>query len=102
MCLSAVLLAKWYWSVQGSAHCARPAGMEGVNGLSGSSVAAAALGSPGKTTWVEGESKRYNPLFKSHSRLLNAPTSSVSPIVALSCILLLFHLQFLPTYFKNM
>lgn len=65
-------------------------------------MAAAAFGSPGEMAWVEEEYKRYNPLFKSHSGLLNAPISSVSPVVALLCILLLFHLQFLPTYFKNM
>jgi len=98
-----VLLAEWNWS-----GCAVPLpvlaqlGGEGVSRVNSSATAAAAFGSPGRTARVEEEFKKYNPLAKSHSGLLNAPISSVSPIVARLCILLLFHLQFLPTYFKNM
>lgn len=103
MCLSAVLLAEWNWS--GGKVLLPVLGQLGeqcISSMSSSSMAAAAVGSPDKSPWVEEEYKWYNPLFQSHSGLLNAAIGSVSPTVALLCILLLFHLQFLPTYFKNM
>lgn len=102
MCFAALLAERNWSGCKDLLPVLGRLGEECVSGMSSSSTAAAAFGSPGKTPWVEEEYEWYSPLLKSHLGLLNAPISSLSPAVALLCILLLFHLQFLPTYFKNM
>lgn len=56
---------------------------EHVSGLSSYSVVTAAYGISVETTCMEEECKRYHPLFKTHSELLNALISAVSPVIAL-------------------
>lgn len=72
-----MLLAEWNWlGCKVLLPVAGQLGEECISRMSSSSMAAAAFSSPDKTTWAEDEYKRYKPLFKSHSGLLNAAISS--------------------------
>lgn len=82
-----LLSAEWNW--QGCTFCSH------------SATAAAAFGGPAEAPWTE-KSAEGTALSRSHSGFLTAPTRSVSALIALVCILLFCHPQFLPTYFKNM
>lgn len=71
------------------------------SGACGSPVVTAAHGPLLRHCCGKGMPK-VSPRARSRSGLLNALMGSVGPLIAFMCILLLFHLQFLPTYFKNM